>query len=88
MSNGNEQGIDKGKHQTINAALRFSPEWKAWEKHAYDQGWDWAETNDTGWMSDGHFAAFMEFVRKTKRVSKTETHDITEIEEDYGKQKI
>lgn len=63
----------------MRAALSFSPEWKAWEKQAYEQGWDWDESNDTGWMSDGHFAAFMDFVRTTKRIEVTEVDTVTRI---------
>jgi hypothetical protein len=70
----------KSKPQTITGAVCLSPEWKAWEKYAYDGGWDWAESNDTSWMSDEHFAAFMDFVRTTKRRYQTKKVQTIEIE--------
>lgn len=76
------------KPQTISAALRLSPEWKAWEKYAYQKHWDWGESNDTGWMSDEHFAAFMDFVRSTVRKTETKKQSVITvhlIDEDVNK---
>lgn len=64
--------------QRIAMALLSSPEWRSWENQAYKLGWDWAETSETGWMSDGHFTAFMEFVRTTKR--KLTVKEVVEVE--------
>ena len=61
------------EYQTIARAMLNSKEWKEWyEYQSKDNGnWDVAETAETGWMSEEHWNAFMEYL-KDRWVSDTE----------------
>ena len=41
-----------------------SPQWKAWDKVAHLRGWDSSESSETGWLSQKHLQAFLNFVKE------------------------
>lgn len=54
-------GISMEEHTTFYDAVVQSPQWQAWEKVAQGRGWDVDESRETGWLSQKHFQAFLEF---------------------------
>jgi hypothetical protein len=66
------------KHPTYNRTIMDSPQWKEWEGVAHTKGFDFHESQETGWLSQEHFQAFLQFVgdmreRTTKKeISTTE----------------
>lgn len=51
------------KHQDFYRAVVNSTAWQNWEKVAHEHGFDWHEATETGWLSDKHFAAFLEWYK-------------------------
>lgn len=50
---------------TFYGTVVNSPEWQAWIKENEQQPqFDVHESMETGWLSPGHFQAFLEFVRR------------------------
>ena len=41
-----------------------SPQWEAWDKVAHLRGWDSSESSETGWLSQKHLQAFLNFVKE------------------------
>jgi len=56
----------KGGHDTYWKSIIESPQWQAWEKIGYKQGWDVDECAACGHISQRHFQAFMEFAKESK----------------------
>ena len=52
-----------GHHNSFWATIIESEEWKAWKKFNNNQNWDWAECEELGIMSEGHFKAFIDFIK-------------------------
>lgn len=55
---------DFPNYTTFYGTVIQSKEWYEWEKVAHTFGYDWHESTETGWLSPGHFQAFLEFVRR------------------------
>jgi hypothetical protein len=59
-----------GSHNSFWKTVIESPEWKAWERELarrfkadLPDVWDIDESQECGWLSAGHFASFLAFVR-------------------------
>lgn len=52
------------KRQTYYGAVVNNPLWQEWEKYAVEQGFDWHESVECGWLSDQHFVAFLNWVKE------------------------
>jgi hypothetical protein len=51
-------------YPTFYGTIVDSKEWQAWGKVAHEQGYDWHESTETGWLSSGHWLAFLNFCRQ------------------------
>lgn len=48
---------------TYYGTIQANPAWQAWGKVAEGFGYDWAESTETGWLSEGHFEAFLKWYK-------------------------
>jgi hypothetical protein len=56
------------RNSTFHQTVVNSPEWQAWvEVQEKEMKWDVWESIETRWLSPGHFAAFLEWVRQEER---------------------
>lgn len=54
--------IINGNNPTFYRTIVQSEKWQEWEKEAYNQGIDWAEATECGWMSVDHWNKFVRFI--------------------------
>jgi hypothetical protein len=51
-------------HPTFYGTVVSSKEWQAWVKeNEQNPKWDVHESMETGWLSPGHFSAFLNFTK-------------------------
>lgn len=50
-------------YPTFYGSIVDSKEWKEWSMVAHEYGYDWVESTETGWLSPGHWLAFLNWVR-------------------------
>ena len=51
-----------GWHDSFWKTIIESPQWEAWSKIGYKQGFDVEECRECGWLSQGHFQSFIKFI--------------------------
>lgn len=51
-------------YPTFYQTIVSSKEWQAWEKVAYEKGFDWSESTECGWLSPKHFKEFLKFTNR------------------------
>jgi hypothetical protein len=56
-------GCPKGHSSFWRTVIR-SKEWQAWKKHNKGTNWDFAENEELGILSEEHFNAFIQLVKK------------------------
>ena len=54
------------KNPTYYGTVVNNPAWQAWEKVAHEYGYDWHESVECGWLSPGHFQAFLDWHKRYK----------------------
>lgn len=50
---------------TYYGTVVHSKPFQAWEKVASTYGFDWYESVETGWLSEKHFMAFLDWYKNT-----------------------
>lgn len=50
---------------TYYGTVVSNPAWQAWEKVAYEYGYDWHESVETGWLGESHFQTFLNWYKNT-----------------------
>ena len=71
---------DNDLNQNFYITVVRSKQWKAWEAVAYRRGWDISESRECGWLSQGHFQKFLEFV-----IEENQKKTLKEIDAYLGK---
>ena len=59
------EGCPNG-HNSFWKTIVESKEWKEWEKVAYENGFDWSESTECGWLSPQHFQAFLDWTTEER----------------------
>ena len=60
-----DQLIAKSTPPTYYETIVNSQQWEDWVKYNEDSmEWDVYESMETGWLSDGHFQAFIKFCKR------------------------
>jgi len=54
----------KAKHTTFYRTVLDSPQWQSWVRHnELEPHFDVHEAMETGWLSQGHFQAFLAYCK-------------------------
>jgi len=56
----------KSINPTYYETIITNPHWREWEHVAHEHGYDWHESVECGWLSPGHFQAFLDWYKNTK----------------------
>lgn len=62
-------GTKSQKNPEFYETIIKSQQWQEWGKVAHEEGFDWHESTETGWLSDKHFQAFLNFCNKPREGS-------------------